>query len=317
MKRAIVLDTDFASDVDDALALALALASPELELVAVTTVGQESRLRARVAKKLLLLADRGDVPVYAGCRVPVLGGDGFNGFGHEGVGILEPGEEPPLEREHAVDALLRLFSSRRDLELVTIGPLTNVGVALMKEPDLAGRVRRVTAMGGHIRRVAYGGHEFAPGVDYNLCSDPHAAFVVLRAGMPLRLVTADVTLQTWLAEADVAAFEARDTPFHRALARSIRIWTPVQNRIFGDAGCDMSADNAAFLHDPLALACAFDESHCRFEDLEIEPAFDGPVFRTLERSAATERTRPMRCATAVDARRFRSYYVERVGSLKL
>jgi purine nucleosidase len=316
MKRPIVLDTDFASDVDDALALALALASPELELVAVTTVGHESRLRARVAKKLLELAGRGEVPVYAGCRVPVLAGDGFNGFGHEGVGILEPGEEPPIESEHAVDALLRLFGARRELELVAIGPLTNLAVALMKDPDLAGRVRRLTVMGGHIRSVAYGGHEFAPGVDYNLCSDPHASLVALRAGMPVRLVTADVTLQTWLEAADVAALDARGTPFHRALARSIRIWTPVQNRIFGGAGCDMRADNAAFLHDPLALACAYDESHCRFEDLEIEPALENGVFRTLERPAPAKETLPMRCATAVDARRFRLHYVERVCSLK-
>ncbi len=317
MKRPVVLDTDFASDVDDALALALALASPELELVAVTTVGNESRLRARVAKKLLQLAGRGDVPVYAGCRVPVLAGDGFNGFGHEGVGILEPGEQPPLEPEHAVDALLRLFDGRRELELVAIGPLTNVAVALMKDPDLAARVSRLTLMGGHIRRVAYGGHEFAPGVDYNLCSDPHASLLALRAGMPLRLVTADVTLQTWLESADVAALEARGTPFHRALAESIRIWTPVQNRIFGAAGCDMRADNAAFLHDPLALACAYDESHCRFEALEIEPALEQGVFRTLERPAPTPKSFPMRCATEVDARRFRSYYVDRVCSLKV
>jgi purine nucleosidase len=316
MKRPIVLDTDFASDVDDALALALALASPELELVAVTTVGRESGLRARVARKLLELAGRGDVPVFAGCRVPLLAGAGFNGFGHEGVGILEPGEEPPIESEHAVDALLRLFGARRELELVAIGPLTNLAVALAKEPDLAGRVNRLTVMGGHIRRVAYGGHEFAPGVDYNLCSDPHASLVALRAGMPVRLVTADVTLQTWLEAADVAALEARGTPFHRALASSIRIWTPVQNRIFGEAGCDMRADNAAFLHDPLALACAYDESYCRFEDLEVEPALESGVFRTLERPAPGAETLPMRCATAVDARRFRLHYVERVCSLK-
>ena len=76
MARRIVLDTDMASDVDDALSLALGLASPELELVAITHVGRESRLRAQVSRRLLELAGRGEIPVYAGCRVPVLGGDG-------------------------------------------------------------------------------------------------------------------------------------------------------------------------------------------------------------------------------------------------
>ena len=108
MPRALALDTDMGSDADDALCLALALAAPELELVAVTCVGNEAMLRARIARKLLELAGAEHVPVYAGCRVPLLGGDGYNWFGHEGLGILEPGIEPPIERAHAVDALLEL-----------------------------------------------------------------------------------------------------------------------------------------------------------------------------------------------------------------
>ncbi len=312
MTRRIVLDTDIAGDVDDALCLALALASPELELVAVTCVGVESRRRAQVARKLLALAGRDDVPVFAGCRLPLLAGDGWSGFGHEGEGILEPGEEPAVPREHAANALVRLARAHADLDVVAVGPLTNLATALTLDPDLAGRVRRLTLMGGHIRRVAYGGHEFAPGVDYNLCSDAHASWVVLRAGMPLRLVTADVTLQTWIGEAEVARLEARGTPLTSALARAVRIWTPVQRRIFGRAGCDMRGDNAAFLHDPLALACAYDESFCRFEDLEIEPAIEDGTFRTLERAAPGPATFPMRCATEVDGKRFREHFMDRV-----
>ena len=78
MPRKIVLDTDIGSDVDDALCLALALASPEIEIVGLTTVGRESTRRARVARKLLDLAGRTEIPVFAGCRVPLLGGRSFN-----------------------------------------------------------------------------------------------------------------------------------------------------------------------------------------------------------------------------------------------
>ena len=122
MTRPIVLDTDMGSDVDDALCLALALASPELELVAITNVGRESVLRARIAKQIARLAGRADVPVYAGCRVPLLAGAGFNWFGHEGIGLLEPGEEPEIAPEHAVDALLELSRARPGLRLMMRRP---------------------------------------------------------------------------------------------------------------------------------------------------------------------------------------------------
>ncbi len=312
MARRIVLDTDMASDVDDALCLALALASPELELVAITHVGRESRLRARVSRRLLELAGREEIPVYAGCRLPVLGGEGFNWFGHEGVGILEPEREPAIEEEHAVSALARLLRAHDDLELVAVGPLTNLAVSLMLDPDLVARIRGLTLMGGHVRRAEYGGHVFEPGIDYNLCADPHAAYVVLRSGIPTRLVTADVTLQTWLTLADLDRLEARGTPFHDTLAEAIRVWTPLQKRIFGSAGCDIKDDNVAFLHDPLALACVYDESFCTFEELEIEPALEGRVLRTHERAGPTDATFRMRCATSVDAKGFRDYFMSRI-----
>lgn len=315
MAHRIVLDTDMGSDVDDALCLALALASPEIELVAVTCVGREARLRAQVARRLLELAGRGDVPVHAGCRVPLLGGDGFNWFGIEGEGILDALDDVAPSDEHAVDALGRLFGEP-DLELLAVGPLTNLAVALAKDPGLAGRIPRLTVMGGHLRKAEYGGHVFAPGVDYNLCSDPHASLVALRAGLPVRLVTADVTLRVWITADELARLEGRGTPFHAALARAVRAWTPIQKRIFHRAGCDVDDDNVAFLHDPLALACLHDESFCDFADLEVEPVIDGQVFRTLEHAVAKPETFPMRCALEVDARRFREHFIDRVVSLE-
>ena len=86
-------------------------------------------------------------------------------------------------------------------------------------------------MGGHLREVSYRGRVFAPGVDYNLCSDPHASLLVLRSGIPTTLVSADVTLRTWLREADAARIESAGAALHAALARALRIWTPVQRRL--------------------------------------------------------------------------------------
>lgn len=314
MTRRVVLDTDIGSDVDDALCLALGLAAPELELVALTSVGRGAETRARVARRLLELAERTEIPVHAGCRVPLVGGPGFNWFGTEPE-MIGGGDEPPISEEHAVDAIGRLFAEEDDLELVAIGPLTNIAVALVKDPDLAGRVKRLSIMGGHIRRAAYGGHVFEPGVDYNLCSDPHASLVVLRSGIPTQLVTADVTLETWITRADLGRIAARGTPFHRALARSVEVWTPIQKRIFGEIGCDTNDDNVAFLHDPLTLAALYDESFLGFETLEIEPKLEGRILRTLERERPSDSTFSMRCATAVDAKAFQAHFVDRVCSI--
>ena len=150
MPRRIVLDTDIGTDVDDALALALALASPELELVAVTTVAGDTALRARIAARLLALAGRADIPAHAGCAHALSSPGGFAWFGHEGDGILD-GSRDSVAEEPAVDALLRLFRAADDLELVAIGPLTNVAVALERDPTFARRVARLTVMGGWLR----------------------------------------------------------------------------------------------------------------------------------------------------------------------
>jgi purine nucleosidase len=298
MRRRIVLDTDMGSDVDDALCLALALASPEIELVAVTHVARDTQLRARISRHLLDLAGRSDVPVFAGCSDPISAGTSrFVWFGHEGKGILDDATQPSVSPEHAVDALLRLFRTHDDLELVAVGPMTNVAAALRRDPSFAGRVRQLTLMGGHLRRFEHSGRVFDFGVDYNLCSDPDASIELLRAGIKTRLVTADVTFRTWLSEDDVRQIQTRRTPFHRALCAAIRIW--------------MNPGNVTFLHDPLALACTFDESFCTFEDLSIEASIEAGLFRTRE-SRPGASAFPMRCATAVDAERFRNFFRSRI-----
>lgn len=322
MKRRLVLDTDIGSDVDDALCLALALASPELELIAVTTVSRRPRLRAAIARRLLDLAGRRDVPVFVGCESPLSGGETFVWFGNEGKGILADSEIAAAEPasagradESAVDALARLLRSHDDLEICAVGPLTNLGALLRRDAEACRRVRCLTIMGGHLRRVAYGGATFPHGVDYNLCSDADASQEVLGAGLPIRLVTADVTLQTWITPRDRRRLAEHGAPLHAALARAVEAWTPVMGQIFSGFGAAMGDDNAAFLHDPLALASIYDESFCEFADLEVEPGMQDGVFRTIERPSKTRATRRMRCALSVDAPRFRAHFMERVLSL--
>ncbi len=312
--RRILFDTDIGSDVDDAIALALILASPkELELVAVTTVAGDAPLRARIAAGLLALAGRSEVDVCAGEEHPLLRPRArFAMQGHE-PRYLEGLPAAPVSSEPAPERIVRAAREIPGLELVTVGPLTNLARALALDPELPGRVAGLTVMGGHIREVRIGEHVCAPGVDYNLCSDPEASVAVLGAGFRTTLVTADVTLSTWMVTADVERF-ARAGPLARALAGQIRIWTPVQQKIFTELGGTLAPDNAAFLHDPLTVLALIDPAPLRFESLRIATTIERGVLRTHELPGDAGLGSEMRVATSVDAARAAHAIVDRIAS---
>jgi len=277
------------------------LAEPgALELVAVTTVGARARVRARVAATLLGLAGRHDVETCVGAERPVLRGAArFHGFGHEESCVAEA-DPAPISDEPAAERIVRAAREREGLEVVAIGPMTNLAHALALDPKLPHRLGGVTIMGGHVRTVRIGRYVCPPGIDYNLCSDPEASLAVLGAGLRATLVTADVTLRVWLRDADVDAL-ARAGPVQRELARQIGFWKPVQHEIFPALGGDLAPDNAAFLHDPLTVLALLDEEPLRFEEMGIVATLEKGVLRTHEVPAAAKMGALMRVATDVDA----------------
>jgi purine nucleosidase len=314
MSRPVLLDTDLGSDVDDAIALALLFGCPELRLVAVTTVGGDVRGRAWGAARLLGLAGRTEVDVCAGARDAVVRRERFVWREIETQGYPD-GPDARRSDEPAAERIVRAARETPGLELIAIGPLTNLAHALALDPELPRRVVRLHVMGGHIRRVAIGAHVCEPGIDYNLCSDPEASAMVLGAGFETRLVTADVTLETWLRESDLARLAAAKNAATRALVPLIRLWTPFQREIFeGQLGGTLAPDNVAFLHDPLTVLSLVDESALRFESLRIVPTIVDGVFRTLEAPPAAGLGAPMRVATAVDAATAREAMIERLLS---
>jgi len=312
--RPVLFDTDMGSDVDDALALALILASPAaLDLRVVTTVAGDTQTRAHIAAGLLSLAGRGDVEVCAGERRPLLRApERFAWFGHE-ERCIAAAPAAPLSPEPAPERIVRAARELPGLELVAVGPLTNLARALALDPELPSRVAGLTVMGGHVREARIGSHVCPPGVDYNLCSDPEASVAVLGAGFRTTLVTADVTLATWLNSADVLRL-AQAGPLARALAAQIRIWEPVQRRIFTGLGGTLAPDNAAFLHDPLTVLALIDAAPLHFERLRIVTTIEKGVLRTHELPLSAELGSEMRVATAVDARRAARAIVDRLAS---
>lgn len=309
--KPVLFDTDIGSDCDDAVALALIVACPEvLELAAVTTVSSDTAIRARVAASLLALAGRDDVDVCAGAR----GGlaqppERYNWFGHEAECIADA--TCRVSTEPAAERIVRAAREQPGLEIVMAGPLTNLAHALALDPELPSRVARVTIMGGHIREAKLGSYVCPFGVDYNLGSDPEAAVSVLGAGFSTTLVTADVTLQTWLRTADVDRLRAGDV-VARELARQIDFWSPVQRALFTSMGGEIADDNESFLHDPLTVLALIDPESLKFETLSIVPTIEQGVQRTHEVPSEVSMGSEMRVATAVAAAAARDAIVERL-----
>jgi purine nucleosidase len=304
MTRRILLDTDIGTDADDAVALALALASPELELIGIVVTGKHATLRARIAAKLCVLAGRADIPIHVGATEPA-GRGSFYWVGHEGDGIVTATETLALAGSDGVSAY-DTITRDGGVDVVVIGTLTTLAAALDRYPDLAERIPRLVVMGGHVRAGRYGGAELPFGLDYNLCADGTAAARVLASGIPTWLVPIEVTWQAWLDRADLARLDGGG-PLQQAIAAGLRGWAPVQAAVATGIGC-ATLDNVDFLHDPLTVACAHDDSFCTWEEIPIRVARVNGVFRTLEFAGAT----PVRVAVSVDADRIHNHVMERI-----
>src|SRR5215467_5383329 len=183
MPRKVIVDCDPGHD--DALAIMLAAANPEVDLLAITTVaGNQTLDRTTLnARRVCTVAGIDGVPVAAGCDRPLLrelvtAGDVHGESGLDGVEWPEP--RVPLEPGHAVDLMIDLvMGAPGEVTIVPIGPLTNVALALRREPRIAKAVREVVLMGGSFTRG-----NTTPAAEFNIHTDPEAAAVVFEAGWP-------------------------------------------------------------------------------------------------------------------------------------
>ncbi|HLZ27582.1 MAG TPA: nucleoside hydrolase [Chloroflexota bacterium] len=303
MPLPVLLDTDIGTDVDDCLALALLLRSPELQPVGMTCVYGDVALRARMVHKLLTLAGVPEVPVRLGVREPLLGQRAVYWTGHEGVGLLDPGDvEQPLADEHAVDFLVRTVLDRPGaMHLVAIGPLTNVALALKREPRLATAVARLTIMGGAIRGAD---RLDLPYAEHNIASDPEAARIVLAAGAPVFLVPLDVTTQTRIRRPDVDRLVAAGSPFQQAVARQVELYPR-----FRDHGY-------TFLHDPLAVASLVWPELLQWQELHVDVELGGThaAGATLFHQPTASAPANVHVAVQVDAPSFERQLIDRLCS---
>src|SRR5712671_4790516 len=251
MPQASLIDTDVASD--DAVALIMALRAPDVSVVAITTVAGNVEVEQATRNALYTVELCGaSVPVYAGAEKPLQrehqsatwfhGRDGLGDHGYPA-----PRQKP--EKLHAVDAIVQAIEANPGIVVVTLGPLTNLALALTRKPNLAAKVGRCVVMGG--APCCEG--NVTPAAEYNIWVDPEAAGIVMRSGLPVELVG-------WhLCRGDAVVREddiARILGFNNALAKfAIECNSHARHAYKIQTGEDGIA-----LPDPVAMAIALDPS---------------------------------------------------------
>ena len=248
MKQKIIIDCDPGQD--DAIALLLAFASADqLNLLGITCVAGNVGLPLTVlnALKLRELVGRHDVPVFAGCPRPILqvletAAHIHGETGLDGVDLPNPSVD--ADPGHAVNFLIETCRNAgpKGLTLCLIGPMTNVATALIMAPDIAENIAEIAFMGG----VALGPGNVTPAAEFNIFVDPHAAQIVLEAGIKTTMIGLDVTHKALATPARRAHFGTLDTPSGQAAAQILAYYDRTDIEKFGDVG--------APLHDPCVIA---------------------------------------------------------------
>jgi purine nucleosidase len=200
--RKIIIDTDPGQD--DAFAILLALGSPELEVVAVTAVAGNAPLSKteRNARQILELAGRPDIRVAPGCARPMIRPLKTAEYVHGDSGLEgwdPPAPSTPALGVHGVDLIIDtvMAAPEGEITLCPLGPLTNIAMALVKEPRIAPRIREIVLMGGG----HFEGGNITPSAEFNIFVDPHAAHVVFTSGAPLTMAPIDCTYKAILTPA--------------------------------------------------------------------------------------------------------------------
>jgi purine nucleosidase len=283
----IIFDTDIGTDVDDCLALALVLGSPEIRLEAVTCVYGDVVLRSRIVAQQLALHGTTGVPIALGARETLMRQRAIYWEGHEGVGLLHPDERPAgVVDEHAVDLIVRtVLAHPGEITILAIGPLTNIALALSREPRIAQAAAGFVLMGG----VARGPATLSlPVAEHNIVCDPEAAAIVFASGAPIRLVPLDVTTRVSIRQADVARLRARHTPYHDAVAGQVERYPRFQRQGQTD------------LHDPLAAAALLRPDLLTFQPLYVQVETAGRLTSGMTVMRAPSQKHPASAEVARD-----------------
>lgn len=296
-RQPIVLDCDPGHD--DALAILLAAADPRLELLAITTVaGNQTLAKTSLnARRICTVAGIRNVPVAAGCdrplvRAPIISPEIHGESGLDGPAFGEP--SVALDPRHGADLIVELSRTVDGLVVVSTGPLTNLATAMLRDPDLAGRLRRVVLMGG-----AIGLGNTTPAAEFNIEADAEAARAVFGSGIPITMIPLEATHRALATPEVVARIGALGTPLAEIAVKLLGFFAETYRRVFGF--------ESPPVHDPCAVAWLIDATLAPTKRMrvDIETRGEFTYGRTMcDVHGITGRSPNADVATDLDADRF-------------
>lgn len=253
MTRSMIIDTDTASD--DAVAIIMALRAPDVEVKAITIVAGNVGADQAAANALHTTELCGsDVPIYIGAKKPLMRevADAEWFHGRDGLGNMNyPTARRPVAQGHGVDALIDTIRANPGIVLVTLGPLTNVALAVSKAPDIAALVSRCVVMGGAACTVG----NVIPAAEYNIWCDPEAARIAFHSGLPVEMVG-------WELCRGEANLSPAEMEMILGFETELAAFAIDSNRTALEANRKQSGDGGLGLPDPVAMAIALDPTIC-------------------------------------------------------
>ncbi len=310
--RQIIIDCD--PSPDDAVAFLLALASPEeLNVLAITTVAGNVPLplTSKNARKALELAKRTETPVYAGASAPLLrklitaehvhGRTGFDGYE-----LPEP--TMALTKGFAPEAIVDLVMQRKagEVTLCCLAPLTNIALALAKEPRLGTHVREIVLMGGAFSE----GGNITPAAEFNVFVDPEAAARVLSCGAPITMIPLDCTHQARTTNARMEKLRAFGTPVAEAFYHLLKF-----NKIFDEQKYGWEGGP---LHDATVIAYLLAPEIFTGRKVYVNVECASPLtlgMTVVDWWGVTENPKNVQFLRDVNADRYFDLVIERLGRL--
>jgi purine nucleosidase len=254
-KQLIIIDTDIGDDIDDAFALALAERSPEFRILGITTAFGDTTLRAQLALRFLSATGFGNIPVAAGVPTPPKAKFTQSAY-------AEDGDKTKIQHETGPDFLLdQIRKHPGQITLIAIGPQTNLGAAIDKDPATFRRLKRIVMMGGSIDR-GYNDRS-RPEPEWNIVCDIPAARKVFASGVPIYAMPLDATILKFDQSGLDTLFD-QQTPLSRQLQALYREW----------------GQKTPTLFDPMAVAYAANPSLCPTTPLHLTIDDKGSTLRS-------------------------------------
>lgn len=306
----VILDTD--PGIDDALAFILLKAMPEVELKAITTTHGNTTVQKCTdnALRLAELLGLQVVPVAEGAHEPLVKAlsvaeetHGDTGLGHA---VLPPASVKPVAT-NAANLIIEIVNANPgEITILTIGPVTNLALALLKEPTLRKKIKNVVAMAGTFH---YPGNA-TPSSEYNVFCDPEAFDILLRSGLDLTIVPLDVTYKCIFTKSHIERLAGAREDIHTFIDRSTAFYMEFHAEYQGIQGCA--------INDPLAAAILVKPDLVTFRDYYVDIELHGD-FTTAKLSAdhfaATGNPPNAKVAMEVDVEAFMDFFIERVKSI--